>query len=116
MRIVAPSLPEDTNVARCGRQQTFENFYCRCLPCSVGTEQAKALAGFDLKADSANGLDFAVVGLAQVVTLDRNFCRHGHGAFYRSGREQQSPVSKRLRGLTLFLLARVQSLLSYRQR
>src|ERR1035441_1832008 len=104
MRIVAPSLPEDTNVARCGRQQAFENFDGGCLPCSVWTEQAKALAGFDLKADSANGLDFAVVGLAQVVTLDRNFCRHGHGAFYRSRSEEHTSELQSLRHLVCRLL------------
>src|ERR1700686_4587706 len=37
---------------------------------SVWAEESEALAGFDAQADSADGFDFSVVGLAQVGALD----------------------------------------------
>ncbi len=70
-RIFVPGVAEDADFAGGRREQAFEDFDGRRLPCSVRTEQAEALAGFDLQAEAADGFDFAVVGLAQVGALDR---------------------------------------------
>ena len=70
-RVVVPGVAEDADFAGGGREQAFEDFDGRGLPCSVRAEQAEAFAGFDAQTEAADGFDFAVVGLAQVGALDR---------------------------------------------
>jgi hypothetical protein len=61
---------EDTDFSGSGCEQALEYFDGGGLPRSVGAEESEALAGFDAQADSADGFDFSVVGLAQVGALD----------------------------------------------
>src|SRR5208337_1820665 len=77
-RVVVPGMTEDADFSGSGCEQALEDFDGGGLPCSVGTEQAEAFAGFDLQAEAADGFDFAVVGLAQVGTLDCCLCCRSH--------------------------------------
>jgi len=56
-------------------QQTFENFNGRGLPCTVGAEQAEAFSSFDLQVQVADGFNFSIVGLTQIVTLNGDWHR-----------------------------------------
>ena len=68
-------MPQDRHLTGSWRQQALEDFNGRSLPRPVRTEQAEALASFDLEVQPANGLYFAFVGLAQIAALDG----WGHG-------------------------------------
>jgi hypothetical protein len=70
--VLAPGVAENRNLAGCRLQQSLKNFDCRGLPCSVGAEESEALAGLNLEVQPAHGFELAVVGLAQVATLDSN--------------------------------------------
>src|SRR6202000_1129791 len=65
-----PGLAKDLDLAVSGRQQAFENLDGRGLPCSVWAQQPEAFSFINGQIEPANRLDFAVVGLAQVSTLD----------------------------------------------
>ena len=68
--ILAPGVAENRDLARSRLQQPFQDFDGRGLPCPVRTEQTEALSGLNFKVQPAHGLDFAVVGLAQVAALN----------------------------------------------
>jgi hypothetical protein len=63
---------ENRHLARSRLQQALENLDGRGLPCPIRTEQPEALARLNLKIQSTHGLNFAVIGLAQIATLDGN--------------------------------------------
>ena len=68
--ILEPGVAQDRYLAGSRFQQAFQNFDCGGLPCSVGAEQAEAFAGLDLEVEPAHGLEFAIVGLAQIAAMD----------------------------------------------
>src|ERR1051326_5379614 len=67
------------HVAARARPQTFENFYCRGLPCSVGPKQAKNLALAHLEIDPADRF-YRTVGLEK--STDLNCMFHERISFY----------------------------------
>src|SRR5262249_8611822 len=62
----------DTDTAAVEIAKAFENFDCGGFSGAVGTEQAKNFALVDVKADAANGFEFAVA-LDQIFDLDDLF-------------------------------------------
>src|ERR1035438_4376038 len=68
--ILAPAVPQNRHLPRSRREQAFEDFNGCGLPRPVRPEQAKALAGLDLQVQATHGLDFAIIGLAQVTALN----------------------------------------------
>jgi hypothetical protein len=61
---------ENRDLARCRLQQALEDFDGRGLPGPVRAEQTEAFSGLNLEIQPAHRFDFAVVGLAQIATLD----------------------------------------------
>src|SRR5689334_4773282 len=57
-------------------KKTFENLNGGRLPCTVRSQQTKALACADLKVESANGLHFSVISFAKIAALNRERHRH----------------------------------------
>ena len=70
-----PGLAEDGDLAGGRCEQSLENFDGCGLPCTIRAEQSEALAGSNRKRQATQGLDFAVVGFAQIAALDGG----GHG-------------------------------------
>ena len=70
---VVPAAAEDLDIARRGRQQSFEDLDGRGLARAVRPEQAEALAGLDGQVEPANRFDFAVIGLLQASATDGSF-------------------------------------------
>src|ERR1035438_820108 len=70
-RIVTPLMAKDADFPRRRSQQTLKDFDGRGLPCTVRTKQTEAFASLNAQTEAANGLHFAVVGLAQIGALDR---------------------------------------------
>src|SRR5262249_50032725 len=68
--LARPRTAENLDFTGRRRKQAFQDLDRRGLSCTIRPEQAKALPALDLQAESANGFDFAVVGLTQIATLD----------------------------------------------
>ncbi len=60
------------------------------FPAPFGPEKTEAFSGLNLEVQSAHGLDFAVVSLAQIATLDGN----SHGSILS---DSTRAASRRLR-------------------
>jgi hypothetical protein len=65
-----PVAPENRDLTRGGIEQAFKNFNRRGLAGTVRTEQAETFARLNLEIEPADGFNFAVVGLAQIATLN----------------------------------------------
>ena len=70
MRLPCPA--EDFDFAGRRLQQAFENFDGGGLPGAIRAQQAETLARIDGQVESAHGLDFAVIGLAQTTACNGN--------------------------------------------